>query len=49
MKEVKDVIGEYGKSNNYNIIIDDTLLLYKQESLDVTEDIVKVLNERYKK
>jgi Skp family chaperone for outer membrane proteins len=49
MKEVKGVIAEYGKSHNYNIIIDDTLLLYKQESLDVTEDIVKILNQRYKK
>jgi len=49
MKEVKDVIGEYGSSRNYNIIIDDTLLLYKDDSLDVTKDIIKVLNQRYKK
>ncbi|MBN3038296.1 MAG: OmpH family outer membrane protein [Candidatus Omnitrophica bacterium] len=49
MKEVKTVIEEYGKSHNYNIIIDDTLLLYKQENLDVTEEIVKILNQRYKK
>lgn len=49
MKEVKEVIAEFGQSHNYNIIIDDTLLLYKQESLDVTAEIVKILNQRYKK
>ncbi|MBL7092077.1 MAG: OmpH family outer membrane protein [Candidatus Omnitrophica bacterium] len=49
MKEVKDVLEEYGQSRNYNIIIDDTLLLYKDSSLDVTEDVIKILNQRYKK
>ena len=49
MKEVKGVIEEYGQSRNYNIIIDDTLLLYKDNALDVTNDIVKTLNQRYKK
>jgi len=49
MKEVKDVLEEYGQSRNYNIIIDDTLLLYKDSNLDVTEDVIKILNQRYKK
>lgn len=49
MKEVKNVIEEYGQSRKYNIIIDDTLLFYKDEALDVTEDIAKMLNQRYKK
>ncbi|GAF84713.1 unnamed protein product, partial [marine sediment metagenome] len=48
MKEVKDVLEEYGQSRNYNIIIDDTLLLYKDSNLDVTEDVIKILNQRYK-
>ena len=49
MKEVKSVVEEYGQSRKYNIIIDDTLLLYKDEALDVTEDVTKMLNQRYKK
>ena len=49
MKEVKTVIEEYGSSRKYNIIIDDTLLLYKEAGLDVTDDVVKILNQRYKK
>jgi outer membrane protein len=49
MKEVKTVVEEYGKSHNYNIIIDDTLLLYKDDKLDATEDIIKTLNQRYNK
>ncbi|MBL7084822.1 MAG: OmpH family outer membrane protein [Candidatus Omnitrophica bacterium] len=49
MKEVKDIIKEYGQSRNYNIIIDDTLLLYKDEKLNVTDDVINTLNQRYKK
>jgi Skp family chaperone for outer membrane proteins len=49
MKEIKDVIEEYGQSRNYNIIIDDTFLLYKDGNLDATDEIIKVLNQRYKK
>lgn len=48
MKEVKDVLEEYGSSHNYNIIIDDTLILYKDAKMDVTEDIIETLNKRYK-
>lgn len=49
MKEIKDVIEEYGQSRNYNIIIDDTFLLYKDDNLDATDEIIKILNQRYKK
>ena len=48
MKEVGAVIEEYGQSRGYNIIIDDTLLFYKDTNLDVTDDVIKVLNQRYK-
>lgn len=49
MKEVKDVIEEYGQSRNYNIIIDDAFLFYRDKDLTVTDDVVKTLNQRYKK
>ena len=49
MREIKDVIEEYGQSRNYNIIIDDTFLLYKDDNLNVTDEIIKTLNQRYKK
>ncbi len=49
MEGVKDVIEEYGQSRSYNIIIDDTLLFYKDEALDVTDDVIRILNQRYKK
>ncbi len=48
MKEVKEVIEEYGQSRNYNAIIDDTLILYKDAKFDVTTDVIKMLNQRYK-
>lgn len=49
MKEIKDVMHEYGQSRNYSVIMDDTLLFYKDGRLDVTDDLIKILNQRYKK
>lgn len=49
MQDVKTVIEEYGQSSGYNMIMDDALLLYKNTKLDITEEIVKRLNQRYKK
>jgi len=49
MKEVKDVMEEYGQSRNYDLIIEGELLHYKNEKLNATDDIIKMLNQRYKK
>ena len=49
MEEVKTVIAEYGQSRNYNVIMDDTLLFYKDQGMDVSEEVIKILNQRYKK
>ena len=48
-QDIKDVVQEYGQSRKYNIIFDGALLHYKDSNLDITDDIIKVLNQRYKK
>lgn len=49
LTEMNEVIKEYGKANSYSIILNDRVLLYGEKSLDVTDDIIKILNENYKK
>ncbi len=49
IKEVKAVMEEYGSSRNYDLIIEGELLHYKSNKLNVTDDIIKTLNQRYKK
>lgn len=48
LKEMNGVIQEYGKGHGYSIIVNDRILLYGDEALDLTGEIVKILNERYK-
>ncbi len=48
LKEMSDVIKEYGKKNGYSIIVNDRVLLYGDSGIDLTNEIVKILNDKYK-
>ncbi|MDO8603327.1 MAG: OmpH family outer membrane protein [Candidatus Omnitrophota bacterium] len=48
LKEMSDVIKEYGENNGYSIIVNDRVLLYGGQELDLTNEIVKILNNKYK-
>lgn len=45
-KEIDEGIKEYGKKKGYDIIFDSRILLYMDESMDVTNDVIKELNKR---
>ena len=52
VNRVKDEVKAYGKSNGYNYILtggNGGSVLYGKESEDLTEEIVKILNDKYKK
>ncbi len=49
LKEMNEVVAEYGQREGYAIILNDRVLLYSDKALDLTDQIIKVLNERYKK
>ena len=52
VKTVKEEIKEYGKSNGYTYILgggDGGSVLYGKEANDLTDEIVKILNDKYKK
>lgn len=52
INEVKARIQQYGKANGYSYILaggDGGTVLYGDESEDITEAILKLLNEEYKK
>jgi len=48
LKEMSDVIKEYGEKNGYSIIVNDRVLLYGDSGMDLTSGIIKILNDRYK-
>jgi outer membrane protein len=45
-KEMDDVIGDYGRKNGYDLIIDERALIYAGDSIDITGDIIELLNKR---
>lgn len=52
VKKVKKEIKEYGKANGYTYILgggDGGSVLYGEEANDLTQAILKILNEKYKK
>jgi len=52
VKNVKAQIEAYGKANGYSYILgggDGGSVLYGTETNDLTSEIVKVLNDNYKK
>jgi len=48
LREMSDVIKEYGEKNGYSIIVNDRVLLYGDSGMDLTGEIIKILNDRYK-
>ena len=49
LKEMSDVIKEYGQKNGYSIILNDRVLLYGDPGMELTNEIIKILNEKYNK
>lgn len=49
LKEIETVIADFGKSQGYTFIFNDRVLVFKNESADLTASIIKTLNESYAK
>ena len=48
-EEIDAEIKEYGKTNRYDMIFNERFLLYYGTEYDITDDILKSLNKKYKK
>ncbi len=50
-KEIEGIVKNYGKQNGYTMILNENNLsmTYGDETLDVTQDIIDILNKSYKK
>ena len=47
LPEIQNYIKEYNADNRFKLIINKAGLLYGDKSLDITEPIIKALNDRY--
>ena len=48
-QDIENVMTQYGERKGYDFIFNDRALLYKDKPYDVTSDILKELNDRYRK
>lgn len=49
LEEMNGVIKAYGEKQGYSIIVNDRVLLYGDKAMDLTDEIIKILNEGYNK
>ena len=49
LKEIEKTISDYAKKENYTLIFNDRILLYGNETLDLTDQILNSLNNKYSK
>jgi len=49
VEDIKQVIDDYGKKHGYQIIFNKGAVLYGEEGLDLTDTILKIMNQSYKK
>lgn len=49
LKEIDEVIQEFGKKEGYTFIFNERVLLYKDKTNDLTNNIISTLNSRYQK
>lgn len=48
-QDIDATIAEYGKTKGYDFILNDRVLLYRNQSLNITKAILEVLMKKYKK
>lgn len=46
--EIEKVVSDLAKRDSYNYIFNDSVMLYAEKESNVTEEVLKVLNEQYK-
>ena len=48
LKNLNPILAEYMKKNNIRVILDKKSILLADESLNITEEIIKILNQKLK-
>lgn len=49
LKEIDEVIQDLGKKEGYTLILNERVILYHDNTLNLTEKVIAILNEKYDK
>ncbi len=47
LSDINETVEGFAKSNGFSIILDQRALLYGQDAYDVTDQVLKIVNDRY--
>jgi len=47
LDEIEQSVSEYAKTNGFSVILDQRSLLYGQDAYDITDKVLRMLNDRY--
>ncbi|MFA5059626.1 MAG: OmpH family outer membrane protein [Candidatus Omnitrophota bacterium] len=47
LMDIEKVVKGYAEKEGYTVILNDRVLIYGNQSLDVTDQVIKLLNEKY--
>ena len=48
LDEIEQVVTAYAKENNFQLVLSDRAVLYGVQTMDVTDPVIAILNQRYK-
>lgn len=46
LREIDRVIQDFGRNNGYTVILNDRVLVYGDETIEITQDIIDILNKK---
>lgn len=49
VEDINKVVAEYAKENGFDLIIDENIVLYGKKTMDITDEILRISNKKYKK
>jgi len=47
LQEIGQTVTEYAKTNRFSVVLNQQVLLYGEEAYDVTDEVLKLLNDRH--
>jgi len=48
-KDIEDAVKQYSKKQGLSLVFNNRVLIYETKTLDITDEVVKILNKRYKR
>ena len=49
LKDIEEIVTAYGKENGFDLVLNERAVLYQVEAIDITKEILTILNARYAK